>query len=168
LTATKFIESVAPGSSIPDKAAWSISTQAGISQLAWGTLVSPIRTTARDQKHEALLDSIYEMVEYIGAASVCPSQAVVLKQPGAKGAFLRFFALLDYEARSGKFSTLRHLAKHFSRHEASEASFLCPSVMALHRWFEKISQGGPTAAPGAYQALLWWRRHAGFPFPLDD
>jgi hypothetical protein len=83
---------------------------------------------------------------------------------------LRNFREFDEGQLRTKLSVLKRWQKWYESKYPTEEEhpYWLPPAKAVSAFLASVSEGGPTAASGAYQGLLWWRNYVGVPFHLDD
>ena len=119
-------------------------------------------------KRQQCLDTMFEVAVQCGSGNVAFGRDLVLQQEEARPSFERKFHTQDVSKLSAMRAALRRCVQWHKVHAPVDQPFWKPTAVSLSAYLDHGSAGGPTAAPGAFAALKWWREHVGVPFPVQD
>ena len=118
--------------------------------------------------HSQMLSSCWFIYQRLGRQGLQWSSLLESDEVCAKESFLKRMQLFEKKSLASRLSCLRRWAAFLQAEHFASAAILLPPPNAVYAFLRHVDKGGPTAAASVFQKLLWWNRHVGIPFPLDD
>ncbi|CAE7838081.1 unnamed protein product [Symbiodinium necroappetens] len=144
---------------------------AALRSRSYTQAVSQAATPSLPPRHDrraGCLQAMFQIAILCGSANLVFGADLVLQQDEARPLFDRKFQSLSDDRLVSHRAAMRRWVDWHSKHAPIDQPFWRPTAVTLSSFFQDISRNGPTAASGAFGALMWWRRHVGVPFPLQD
>ncbi|CAJ1360422.1 unnamed protein product, partial [Effrenium voratum] len=119
-------------------------------------------------QHSEMVHACWEIYAALGTHGELWSPLLEEHQAIAREGLASRLQIFERRTLQAQLSALRRWANYVLQFGKGPAEVLLPPVALLFSFLKQASDGGPTAAQGLFQKLLWWRRHVGIPFPLGD
>ncbi|CAE8669858.1 unnamed protein product [Polarella glacialis] len=134
------------------------------------TTVLPLSkaSVVQNDRRDDHLSLIWSLFVELGDKGLHRSEAVLEDADAAKPGFMRNFREFDEGQLRSKLSVLKRWQKWYEAKQPRDQPYWLPSANAVSAFLASVSEGGPTAASGVFQGLLWRSTFVGIPFHLSD
>lgn len=116
----------------------------------------------------APVDFFWDIYIRLGIRGLLWSPLAASNPDAARVGFERRFQNFELKSLKAKISMLRRWWRFLEAQQAPQSNAVLPVVQPCFQFLQAVAASGPTAAPGVFQNMLWWRRHVGIPWPTED